>query len=296
MTDKQITGRIIKGISGFYYVHDGEERLFECRARGVFRNRNLKPLVGDLAVIDVIDEENLKGNLVEILPREKELFRPAVANVDQAVMIFAVRDPDPNYILLDKFLITMNNLGLPVILCFNKIDVARDGQIDKLRSTYEDSCKVCFISIKEKQGLHDFYKLLEGKTSVLAGPSGSGKSSFLNYFCPEASMETGSISKKLGRGRHTTRHAELFAAGKNTYICDTPGFTSLELRGIEAEQLRFHYPEFEAYEGSCRFQGCVHVAEPGCSVKAKVKEGMIAKDRYDSYCYIYKELAQIKKY
>lgn len=295
-TSKEITGRIIKGIGGFYYVHDGNADVYECRAKGIFRNKKLKPLVGDQVVIEVLDEEKKVGNLTQILPRHSELIRPASANVDQALVVFAAREPDPNYILLDKFLITMNQLELPVILCFNKTDLITEEEKEKLRAIYEHSGELHFISVKGGIGLEALKDCMRGKTTVLAGPSGAGKSSLQNYFCPDEQAQTGAVSEKIGRGRHTTRHAELFYVEPETYLMDTPGFSSMELRNMEAKDLRFYYPELEELEGSCRFNGCVHVSEPDCAVKEAVSEHKIAKERYESYCYLYEELKNIKKY
>lgn len=286
----------MKGIGGFYYVHDEEGRIFECRARGIFRSRKQKPLVGDQVVIEVIDYDQATGNLVEILPRSSELIRPASANVDQALVLFAAKDPDPNYILLDKFLITMNLLGLPAILCFNKTDRITEEEQNRLLRIYRGACELHFISVKNESGMEELREYLQGKTTVLAGPSGAGKSSFLNYFCPDSQAQTGAVSEKIGRGRHTTRHSELFYAAENTYLMDTPGFSSMDLKDMDYRELRYYYPEFDSYEGQCRFQGCVHVSEPDCSVKAAVEAGTISRERYDSYCYLYEELRHIKKY
>lgn len=296
MQNNKITGRIIKGIGGFYYVHDGNDQIFECRAKGIFRNKKQKPLVGDEVVIDILDAEKQVGNLVEILPRRSELIRPASANIDQALVIFAAKDPDPNYILLDKFLITMNRLDLPVILCFNKTDRITQEEIQRLGCIYGNACELHFISVLQEKGLSELKERMKGKTSVLAGPSGAGKSSFLNFFCPDSQAQTGAVSEKIGRGRHTTRHAELFYVEEDTYLMDTPGFSSMELMDLDYRELRYYYPEFDEHEGTCRFQGCVHVSEPDCSVKAAVENGEIAKERYDSYCYLYEELRHVKKY
>lgn len=295
-TNREITGRIIKGIGGFYYVHDGKADVYECRAKGIFRNKKQKPLVGDQVVIEILDEEKKVGNLTQILPRHSELIRPASANIDQALVVFAAREPDPNYILLDKFLITMNQLDLPVILCFNKTDLITEEEKAKLKEIYEHSTELHFISVKGGIGLEELKDCMRGKTTVLAGPSGAGKSSLQNYFCPEEQAQTGAVSEKIGRGRHTTRHAELFYVEPETYLMDTPGFSSMEIRNMEAKELRFYYPELEELEGNCRFNGCVHVSEPDCAVKDAVFEQKIAKERYESYCYLYEELKNIKKY
>ena len=292
----RITGRIIKGIGGFYYVHDEKKKIFECRARGIFRNKKLKPLVGDQVVIEVIDPENKTGNLVEILPRSSELIRPASANVDQALVLFAAKDPDPNYILLDKFLITVNLLSLPTILCFNKIDRISYEEQEKLYRIYRGACRLHFISVKEKSGLEELKSCLQGKTTVLAGPSGAGKSSFLNYFCPESQAQTGAVSEKIGRGRHTTRHSELFYVAEDTYLMDTPGFSSLYINAFEKEEFKYYFREFAPYEGQCKFIGCDHIHEPGCAVKQALEEGKIHPSRYQNYLEMYEEQKEKRRY
>ena len=221
-------GKIIKGIGGFYYVHDGIGKVYECRAKGIFRNRGIKPLVGDDVEISVLDEEKATGNLDEILPRKNRLIRPAVSNVDQAVVVFAITDPMPNLNLLDRFLVMMERQEVPVSICFNKIDLVDAAEQEKLRAIYEPAgYPVHFISTYEKSGLEEFHRLIIGKTTVLAGPSGVGKSSITNFIQPEAQMETGGISEKIRRGKHTTRHSELFFVEESTYMMDTPGFSSL---------------------------------------------------------------------
>ena len=221
-------GKIIKGIGGFYYVHDGIGKVYECRAKGIFRNRGIKPLVGDDVEISVLDEEKATGNLDEILPRKNRLIRPAVSNVDQAVVVFAITDPMPNLNLLDRFLVMMERQEVPVSICFNKIDLVDAAEQEKLRAIYEPAgYPVHFISTYEKSGLEEFHRLIIGKTTVLAGPSGVGKSSITNFIQPEAQMETGGISEKIRRGKHTTRHSELFFVEEGTYMMDTPGFSSL---------------------------------------------------------------------
>ena len=269
-------GKIIKGIAGFYYVDVAESGVYECKAKGIFRKEKKKPLVGDNVEIEVLDEKEKTGNLIQILPRKNELIRPAAANVDQALVIFAVRQPDPNYQLLDRFLITMEQQEIPSIICFNKKDLAEQEELDQMYQIYI-SCgyKVLLTSAEQEEGISQIRKILEGKTTVVAGPSGVGKSSLTNLLQEEVSMETGEISKKLKRGRHTTRHAQLLTVGEHTYLMDTPGFSSLFVEGMEKEELRFHYPEFTEYEGKCRFQGCVHVHEPECAVKQAVESGKV---------------------
>lgn len=288
-------GRIIKGIAGFYYIHTDEQGLYECKAKGVFRNKKIKPLVGDRVEIDVINEEKKIGNIVSVEERKNCLIRPAVANVDQAVVIFAAAKPAPNLNLLDRFLVTMEQYGVETVICFNKCDLVDEEEKKKLRDIYEENYQVLFTSAKEGIGMEEMRELLEQKTTVLAGPSGVGKSTTINLLIPDANMETGRISEKIERGKHTTRHSELFRVQENTYIMDTPGFTSLYVTDLEKEELHFYFPEFSPYEGTCRFQGCVHVHEPDCTVQKAVEEGKISKSRYDNYLLFYEEIKEKKK-
>ena len=291
-------GKILKGIAGFYYIETVEEKIYECKAKGIFRKDNIKPLVGDDANIDIIDEEKRLGNITEIFPRKSQLLRPPVANVDQAVILFAIVKPNPSFNLLDRFLIMMRGQNLPVIICFNKQDIATKEEQEELTKAYEKcGYKVLFISVKEEKGLDELKALLKGKTTTLAGPSGVGKSSLLNKLVPDADMQTGELSKKIERGKNTTRHSELFFVkelsdgdGFDTFVIDTPGFTSLELRDVTKENLMEYYPEFEEYEPQCRFGGCSHIAEPDCGVKKALEEGKISKVRYENYKVLYDEL------
>ena len=263
----------------------------------IFRNKKIKPLVGDNVEIDVIDQEKFLGNINEILPRNNSLIRPAVANVDQAVIIFAVTKPEPNYSLLARFIMMMNMQNIDTVICFNKRDLAQQDQIENLQRDYRDSgCKVLFTSTYEERGIEEFRELLNHKTTVLAGPSGVGKSSITNLILPGMKVETGSISEKIGRGKHTTRHSEIFNVEDDTYILDTPGFTSLYMTDMEKEDVRFYFHEFEQYEGKCRFNGCAHVNEPDCAVKQAVEEGKISKIRYQNYIEIYNEIKEQRKY
>lgn len=290
-------GKIVKGISGFYYVHVVESGIYECKAKGIFRQQKMKPLVGDDVEIDIISEEKKTGNVAAILPRKNALIRPAVANVDQALLIFAAASPNPNFNLLDRFLVMMGRQDVPVILCFNKCDLITEEQQQEIASIYEASgCKILFVSAKKELGLKELQEILEGKTTTVAGPSGVGKSSLINLLAPEACMETGEISKKIERGRHTTRHAELIQLKGDGYIMDTPGFSSLYLPEMEKEELQDCYPEFAAFEPYCRFQGCSHISEPDCGVKEALSEGKIHSVRYENYCQLYGELKGRKKY
>ena len=289
-----IQGRIIKGIAGFYYVHDGHDKVYECKAKGIFRNQGLKPLVGDRVSMEILSEEEALGNIGTILPRENSLIRPASANVDQALVIFAAKEPDPSLNLLDRFLVMMGIQGIPCLICFNKADLKDPEDLAALyrRAGYE----VCVVCAGTGEGIGQVRKLLEGKTTVMAGPSGVGKSSVMNRILPEAEAATGAVSEKLKRGRHTTRHTELFFVGRGTYLLDTPGFSSLDVTGIAPEELKLYYPEMERLEGRCRFQGCVHGKEPDCAVKEAVENGTISRERYENYLLLYEELKNRKRY
>ena len=290
-------GKIIKGIAGFYYVHDGVGTVYECKAKGIFRNRKIKPLVGDDVEITVLNEEEKTGNIDQILPRKNQLIRPAVSNVDQAVVVFAITEPMPNLNLLDRFLVMMERQEVPVIICFNKIDLSSQEEIDKLKAIYEPAgYPLHFISTYEEAGLATLHQLIAGKTTVLAGPSGVGKSSITNFLQPEAGMETGTVSEKIKRVKHTTRHSELFFVEEGTYMMDTPGFSSMYIEDLEPNQLKDYFPEFEPYEDDCKFLGCIHVGEKVCGVKDALKDGKISKSRYENYLLLYKELKEKKRY
>ena len=292
-----MTGKIIKGIAGFYYVNDGENRVYQCRAKGIFRNRKIKPLVGDNVEFSILDEEAGEGNIDEILPRKNALVRPAAANVDQALVLFALTQPSPNLNLLDRFLVMMAMEEIPVVICFNKADLGDGAMEEEYKKIYEGAgYEVHFISARTDLGMDQVRELLRGRTTVLAGPSGVGKSSLTNRIQPEASMETGGISRKIERGKHTTRHSELFFVEKDTYMMDTPGFSSMYTPEIEASELKEFFPEFAEFEDECRFLGCVHIGERVCGVKEAVKEGKISLSRYENYRLIYEELTQKRRY
>ncbi len=289
-----MTGKIIKGIAGFYYVHDRKSRVYACKAKGIFRNRGVKPVVGDDVVFTVLDEEEGEGTIDAILPRRNVLVRPAAANVDQALVVFAITEPEPNLNLLDRFLIMMMAEDVPVIICFNKADLGKEEKQETYRRIYEQAgYPVLFISTYDGHGIDEVRARLRGRTTILAGPSGVGKSSLTNLLQPEAAMETGAISEKNKRGRHTTRHAELFWVEADTYLCDTPGFSSMYVQEMEARQLKHYFPEFEAHKAGCRFgEDCVHIGEPVCGVKEALASGAIASCRYENYRQFYEELKE----
>lgn len=292
-----MTGKIIKGIAGFYYVNDGRNHIYECKAKGIFRNRKIKPLVGDNVEFTILDEEEKEGNIDAILSRSNELIRPAVANVDQALIVFAVANPEPNLNLLDRFLVMMGIQDVPVIICFNKLDLGGEELVEKYRSIYQAAgYEVHFMSAYEDIGMEGMRKILRGKTSVLAGPSGVGKSSLTNIIQPQAAMETGDISRKIQRGRHTTRHSQLFFVEENTYVMDTPGFSSMFIDSLEPDQLKDYFPEFARYEDGCKFLGCVHVGERVCGVKEALVNGCLSRSRYDNYILMYEDLKNKRRY
>lgn len=291
-----IIGKIIKGIAGFYYVDVVGSGIYECKAKGIFRKEKKKPLVGDEVEITVLDEEAREGNLIQILPRKNELVRPAVANIDQALIIFAMEDPKPNYLLLDMFLVMMERQNVPVTICMNKKDLGSEAEIQKFQKTYGGAgYDICCISARELDGVEQIIRILNGKTTAVAGPSGVGKSTITNLLQKNISMETGEISKKLGRGRHTTRHSQLIPIDTDTYIVDTPGFSSLEVMFMEKEELQQYFPEFHPYMDTCRFLGCSHIHEPDCAVKHALQEGIISAQRYDNYVVLYEELKEREK-
>lgn len=289
-------GKIVRGIAGVYCVHCVDDgKIYECKAKGLFRKDNRKPLVGDDVRLRALEEGT--GIIEELLPRQSQLIRPAVANVSQALVIFSIVKPRPNFNLLDRFLIMMRQQGIPCIICFNKQDMDTEHEREAYREIYGKSgSRILFASAATGEGIEELKTLLAGKITTVAGPSGVGKSSIVNCLQSEVVMETGSISEKIERGRHTTRHTELIALDNGAYILDTPGFSSLGLFDLEKEQLAGYYPEFADYEADCRFGGCSHVSEPVCGVKTAVAEGNISRLRYENYCLLYEELKNKKRY
>ena len=291
-------GRIIKGIAGFYYVQSQWGEVFECKAKGSFRNDKMKPLVGDYVRFAVVDKEKYKGNIEQIEKRKNELICPAVANIDQALVIFAETDPEPNFHLLDTFLARMELLGIPSLICFNKADLDTNQSIYKtIEQIYQASgYPIIYTSAKQKQGVDMLLQHLKHKCTTVAGPSGVGKSSLINLLQSDVKMETGGISEKTARGRHTTRHSELIALDEDSFIMDTPGFTSLRMDEYEKEEVSKGFREIYEHEGSCRFYGCSHIHEPDCGVKEALCQGKISRQRYDSYVMMYEECKEKRRY
>ena len=284
-------GVIVKGVGGFYYVATAQGQ-YECRARGKFRHQRITPSVGDWVKISVLDEEAKKGSLDEILPRKNALLRPRVVNVDQAVIVFAAKSPDPNVDLLNRFLLLAEEQKLQIVLCINKIDLDAEGGYHALATLYRQvGYPVLPVSPQTGEGVEALRQYLKGKITVFAGPSGVGKSSLLNALKPELHLTTGTISKKIERGRHTTRHAELMPLDEQSYIVDSPGFTSLSLEQVRPENLAELFREFRPYLGGCYYRTCRHLKEPDCAVKAHVGKE-IPPERYARYEALYQELTE----
>lgn len=291
------SGRIIRAISGFYYVYTQDDELYECHAKGINRYKKEKPLVGDMVEIEVLDEKEKEGSIVKLCERTSTLIRPAVANADAAMIVTSLNDPKANTNLLDRFLIQMEWQNMPCIVCFNKADIGDEKEIELLMSTYAKvPYKTIAISAKTGEGLDKLHEILEGKITVVAGQSGAGKSTLVNALQTDVVMETGEISKKLGRGRHTTRRAELIPVNPNTFIVDTPGFSSIDMQDIEEQELQDYFPEIKERYLDCFYTGCAHINEPKCAVKDALAEGNISQSRYDSYISLYDLCKNRRKY
>ena len=290
-----LEGKIIKGIGGFYYVKT-DEGIYSCRARGKFRNKSLTPMVGDIVNIDVTDTEKLEGYVTEILPRKNELFRPLVSNIDLLLVTFAVTSPEPSFVLIDKLIVTAEARKIPVAICINKCDLDEE-KAEEYARTYElCGYPVVVCSAEIGKNLDSLRELLRDKTTALAGNSGVGKSSLLNAIGESFNLKTGSVSDKIQRGKHTTRHTELFPLSFGGYVLDTPGFGSYELERLSFRDLPSLFPEITRHEGGCRFAGCSHIKEPDCSVKDALIEGKISESRYESYKELYEQLKQINEW
>ncbi len=281
-------GTIIKGIGGFYYVKASGD-VYECKARGLFRKKKITPMIGDRVEIETVGE---KGFVVEILPRKSFLVRPPVANIDAMLLVAAAVSPEPSLFLIDKMLINSEINNITPALCINKTDLKKRGDIEEIykKAGYDVFC----VSAETREGTDAVLEYLKGKTTAFAGLSGVGKSSLLNIIT-DGGLETGSVSEKIQRGKHTTRHVELFEAADG-FVLDTPGFSSLEVEGVKAEDLWLYFPEMADCGEGCRFRGCSHTNEPGCAVKEKLENGGIAPSRYESYKELYEKLKSVKEW
>ncbi len=288
---QRLQGRILRSISGFYDVQI-ESGLITCRARGILRKAGNSPLTGDLVEISV---EKGKGMVERILPRKNAFVRPAVANVDALVVFAANVNPVTEPFLIDRVAAIAGDQEVPVYLVVNKCDL--DPAIDLVRIYEHAGFPVIRTSAETGEGVEELRTLLAGKLTAFTGNSGVGKSSVLNRLAPGLALETGEVSEKLGRGRHTTRHVELYPLGENTYVADTPGFSSFDTDQMEMilkENLQYSFPDFGPYLGKCRFDDCSHRKEPGCAVRGAVEAGEIEPSRYDSYLRLYEKSSQIK--
>ena len=292
MADKQ-TGRIVRSLSGFYDVQL-PGGVVSCRGRGVLRRQRITPLTGDLVEITV---ERGKGVVEAVLPRQNSFIRPAVANVDALVIFAANVNPVTEPFLIDRVAAIAGNQNVQSVLCVNKCDL---DPAKRLREIYERAgCQVFAVSAVTGEGLEPLRAFLRGKLTAFTGNTGVGKSSILNALCPALALPTGEVSEKLGRGRHTTRHVELYALDESTYVMDTPGFASFDTDQMDVilkENLQYAFPDFAPYIGRCQFADCSHRQEPGCAIRTAVEKGCLEPTRYDSYCRLYEKSAQIKEW
>lgn len=291
--DKILTGLIVKAISGFYYVETAE-MLYECKARGVFRKKGISPCVGDRVKISISNDG--KGTVDEILPRKNSIIRPPLANLDRLFIVSSVAEPSPNMIIIDKITAVAVSKEIEPVIIFTKSDL---GDCSELLEIYRNSgITALSYSIKTGEGRENILSLLENKISAFTGNTGVGKSSMLNSLFPEFEIQTAEISKKLGRGRHTTRHSELYKINGG-YVADTPGFSTVDIERyevVELDKIQYCFPEFDDYIYNCRFTGCSHTVEKGCAVLQAVRDGKIAKSRHESYQFMYNEVKAIPKY
>lgn len=291
-----IEGIITKGVGGNYYVDIGS-KIIECRARGLFRLKNIKPLVGDKVLIRITEEDEDMGYIEEIKERTSEIKRPPVANAQQLVIIFSVKNPEPSFILLDKLLIAAKSNNLNPVICINKSDLANEEEKENILNIFKNTgYKIIFTSKYDEDSLQNLKDILKDRLNVFSGPSGVGKSSLMNAIEPGFYLETGEISDKLKRGRHTTRHAEIFKLGFGGYAVDTPGFSSFELEGIDEYSLKSYYPEIVKYDEGCKFLDCLHYKEPGCVIKEAVNSDLISKVRYNNYIKLLEQIKESKPY
>lgn len=290
-----LKGKIIKALSGFYYV-ESDSGLYQCRGRGNFRKKNISPLVGDHVSFEA--ENRTDGYIMAVDNRKNELNRPPIANIDQAILIFAAREPNLDTKLIDRFLVHVESKNIQPVLCITKTDLINAEELEKLNETLQAyvaiGYNVLMTSSRDRSGTQHLMESLTGKISVFAGQSGVGKSSLLNVLLPGLDLPTDVISLSLGRGKHTTRHVELIPVN-NGWVADTPGFSSLDFQGMEPGALSPCFPEMAEASENCKFRGCTHLKEPGCAVKQAVKDGGITTFRYKHYELFYDEIKSQKR-
>ena len=286
-------GKIVKALSGFYYVLTNDGEVTQCRGRGIFRKNKVTPLVGDIVQFQA--ENQKEGYILEVLDRKNELVRPPISNIDQAILVFSAVEPNFSTALLDRFLVLIESKGIEPIICISKMDLLEgEEEILPYANYYREiGYSVILTSIKEPNELEVILPYLKNKVSVIAGQSGVGKSSLLNSLRPDLDLKTNDISSHLGRGKHTTRHVELLKIN-NGYVADTPGFSSLEFQELEAEELKECFPEFVKLSHNCKFRGCTHIKEPKCAVKAALEKEEIATYRYEHYVSFLEEIKDRK--
>lgn len=290
-----IEGIIIKGIGGLYYVSTKEE-IVKCKARGLFRKENIKPLVGDNVLIELNDIDDM-GYIMEIKKRENELIRPPVANVNQSIIVFALKDPEPNLWLLDRFLLLSEKENLKAVIVFNKTDLISEEKLQAVYDVYKSTgYRIIKTSAIEDKGIDELKEVLKNRISVFAGPSGVGKSSLLNSIEPHLELKIGDISDKTKRGKHTTRSSSLLTLSFGGFVVDTPGFSSLDLNFIDENELEEFFPEIYESGIDCRFNDCKHNKEPGCNVKIELEEGNISRGRYENYLSFLEEIKNSRRY
>lgn len=286
-------GIIVKGIGGFYFVSDGQE-VIRCKARGIFKKDSFVPMVGDEVLIH--KNEAGDGTIYEFLPRKNQLTRPPISNIDAVAVVISVADPEPNPFIIDRFLVMAEKNNVGIILCVNKIDLNTKHQIETLEAIYKPLYPLVEVCGLTGRGLPKLKELLRGKKVAFAGPSGVGKSTLINRLNPQVMAEMGEVSAKTGRGKHTTRHVEIFKTDFDAMIFDTPGFTSFNVLEAEPDELQLLYPEMEPYRGHCKFDNCRHLQEPSCAVRDAVELQQIHPSRYASYVEQVKEVLEKKKY